>query len=133
MTSRPTLHFVYNVDATPVALLVDFVHRLLDPETYPCRLCDLTYDRFIKKASWSRFVSGLPVDARFHLRAGFRRQFPEQAREPLPAVFVENRAGEARILISAKELAQLTDLESLEALVTQRVATLHRKRPAKRK
>lgn len=133
MTTRPTLHFVYNVDATPVALLLDFIHRLLDPETYPCRLCDLTYGRFVKKASWSRFVSGLPVDARFQLRAGFRRQFPEQADEPLPAVFVETAPGDTRILISAKELTRLRDLESLEALVKQRVGTLRRKRPAKGK
>src|SRR5262245_41510359 len=70
MTSRPKLHFVYNVDATPIALVLDFVHRLLEPETYPCRLCDLTYGRFVKKVSWSRFVATLPVDSRFHLRGG---------------------------------------------------------------
>jgi hypothetical protein len=33
MSSRPTLHFVYNVDATPSVLLRDFVHRLVNPET----------------------------------------------------------------------------------------------------
>src|SRR2546427_11672442 len=63
-----TLHFVYNVDATPSALLRDFVHRLVAPESYPCRLCDLTYGRFLKKAQWSRFVADLPIRARFHLR-----------------------------------------------------------------
>jgi len=49
------LHFVYNVDATPGALLRDFVHRIVDPATYPCRLCDLTYGRLLKKVEWSRF------------------------------------------------------------------------------
>jgi hypothetical protein len=133
MTSKPKLHFVYNVDATPVALLLDFVHRILDPATYPCRLCDLTYGRFIKKASWSRFVAELPVDARFHLRAGFRRAFPDQALERLPAVFVERRSGETRLLISAKEVAGVRDLETLQTLVGHRVAALDRKRPPKRR
>ncbi len=133
MTEKPKLHFVYNVDATPVALLLDFVHRILDPATYPCRLCDLTYGRFIKKASWSRFVAELPVDARFHLRAGFRRAFPDQATERLPAVFVERRSGDIRVLISAKELDGLRDLESLQSLVERRVATLDRKRAPKRR
>jgi len=132
MTKKPKLHFVYNVDATPVALFLDFVHRILDPATYPCRLCDLTYGRFVKKASWSRFVAELPVEARFHLRAGFRRAFPDQAKERLPAVFVERRSGETRVLISAKELAAVRDLESLQSLVERRVATLDRKRAPKR-
>ena len=96
-----TLHFVYNVDATPGALLRDFVHRLVDPATYPCRLCDLTYGRLIKKAEWSRFVAGLPVRARFHLRGSFWQRFPEYRHEPLPAVFVEESPGALRTLISA--------------------------------
>ena len=133
MTIKPTLHFVYNVDATPVALVLDFVHRLVEPETYPCRLCDLTYGRFVKKLSWSRFVATLPVDARFHLRAGFRRTFAACADEPLPAVFVERGSGEVRVLISAKELQRVKDLESLEALVERRVATLRRRRTTKRR
>jgi hypothetical protein len=131
-TNRPKLHFVYNVDATPVALVLDFVHRLLDPETYPCRLCDLTYGRFVKKLSWSRFVATLPIDARFHLRGGFRRAFPEHAEEPLPAAFVEQRSGQLRVLISARELQRVKDLAALEALVERRVATLRRKRGARR-
>lgn len=133
MRQKPKLHFVYNVDATPLALLLDFVHRILDPATYPCRLCDLTYGRFIKKASWSRFVAELPVDARFHLRAGFRRAFPDQAVERLPAVFVERRSGETRVLISAKDLDGVRDLEGLQSLVERRVATLDRKRAPTRK
>jgi hypothetical protein len=131
---RPaTLHFVYNVDATATALLRDFVHRLFDPATYPCRLCDLTYGRFVKKSSWSRFVAGLPVDAAFHLRGGFRRAFPALAHEPLPAVFVEEKTGAPRVLITAKELARVVDLAALEALVEQRVKALGRRTPARKK
>lgn len=124
MSSRPTLHFVYNVDATPSALLRDFVHRLVDPATYPCRLCDLTYGRLIKKAEWSRFVAELPVRARFHLRGGFWQRFPEYRNEPLPAVFVEEPPGVLRILISAEELRGVADLEALETLLAGRVGML---------
>src|SRR3954447_10369784 len=55
------LHFVYNVEATPQALIKDFVHRLTEPETYPCRLCDITYGRFVKKPGWQLFLWSLPV------------------------------------------------------------------------
>jgi hypothetical protein len=115
---------VYNVDATPSALLRDFIHRLADPESYPCRLCDVTYGRFLKKAEWSRFVDGLPTRARFHLRGSFRRRFPEQRQEPAPAVFVEESPGKLRTLISAKELQGVADLEALETLLASRVGML---------
>jgi hypothetical protein len=119
-----TLHFVYNVDGTPTALLRDFVHRLMAPESYPCRLCDLTYGRFLKKAEWSRFVATLPARARFHLRASFGRRFPTHAHGPLPAVFVEEEPGRLRTLISADELRALPDLESLETLLAKRLGML---------
>jgi hypothetical protein len=119
-----TLHFVYNVDATPGALLRDFVHRIVDPATYPCRLCDLTYGRFLKKAEWSRFVAALPTRARFHLRGGFRARFPAYEKEPVPAVFVEESPGKLRTLISADELRGVADLEALELLLARRVASL---------
>ena len=124
MNAFPTLHFVYNVDGTPSALLRDFVHRLVDPATYPCRLCDLTYGRFIKKVEWSRFVAELPVRARFHLRASFWQRFPALRGEPLPAVFVEQPPGALRTLISAKELRAVADLEALETLLANRVEML---------
>jgi hypothetical protein len=121
-----TLHFVYNVDGTPAALARDFVHRIRDPGSYPCRLCDLTYGRFFKDAAWSRFVAGLPVRARFHLRNTFRRRHPRCAGEPLPAVFVEAVPGELRVLIPAAELAAVSDRAELEQLVAKRVDSLTR-------
>jgi len=124
MSTKATLHFVYNVDATPSALLRDFIHRLADPASYPCRLCDVTYGRFVKKAEWSRFVASLPTRARFHLRGSFQRRFPEQRREPAPAVFVEESPGKLRTLISAQELQGVADLEALEKLLASRVGML---------
>jgi hypothetical protein len=124
MSPIATLHFVYNVDGTPGALLRDFIHRIRDPETYPCRLCDLTYGRFIKKAEWSRFVAELPVRARFHLRGSFWQRFPKCRDEPVPAVFVEESPGVLRTLISAEELRSVADLEALETLLASRVGML---------
>ena len=121
-----TLHFVYNVDGTPGALARDFIQRLRDPANYPCRLCDVTYGRFFKKAEWSRFVAGLPLRARFHVRNGFQRRHPRYASEPLPAVFVETAPGELRILISAEELGAVADSAELEQLVSKRVDSLTR-------
>ena len=128
MPAAPTLHFVYNVDGTPLALAMDFLHRLREPETYPCRLCDLTYGRFLKRGDWSAFVASLPVNARFHVRDAFRKRSPASADAPLPAVFVEpagrRRSSPLEILISAAELNEVSELAHLQALVTERVRGL---------
>ena len=115
------LHFVYNVDGTPLALAMDFVHRITAPERYPCRLCDVTYGRFVKKGAWRRFLAGLPVASTFHLRNTFRRRFPACADAELPAVFLESPPGTLRPLIRAAELRAVDDLGALCQLVTAKL------------
>ncbi len=78
----------------------------------------------IKKASFRRFVAGLPVRARFHLRGSFWQRFPEYRHEPLPGVFVEESPGALRTLISADDLRGVADLEALETLLASRVDML---------
>jgi hypothetical protein len=117
-------HFVYNVDATATSLMMDFIHRIVDPETYPCRLCDLTYGRFIKKKSWRDFVAGLPVESVFHLRGGFRRLHPEVESVALPAVFVEDARGHVKVLITAARLRRVKSQAGLEKLVAAEVSAV---------
>ena len=117
------LHFVYNVEATPQALVRDFVHRLTDPDTYPCRLCDLTYGRFVKKPGWQMFVWSLPVKSSFYTRDGFVRKFPGLRDYTFPAVFAEDASGELTTFLSADEMASLRTLEALENKVQSRLAS----------
>lgn len=116
-----TLHFIYNVDATPVALVKDFVHRLVDPATYPCRLCDLTYGRFVKKPGWQLFLWSLPVKSAFYTRTGFLRKFPGSIHREFPAVLAEKHSGQFTVFISSNELASIPSLEALESEVRSRL------------
>jgi len=111
------LLFVYNVDLTPVALVSDFIHRITSPETYPCRLCDLTYDRFTMKREWKRFLATLQVRTRFELRDGFRRKFPAHADVPLPAIFEVGADDTLQVLVSAEMLTRVSNLADLEGLL----------------
>ena len=109
--------FVYNVDLTLFALVSDFVRRLRDPETYPCRLCDLTYDRFTMKRAWKQFIETLPGGVRFELRDRFQRRFPAYADVPLPAVFRVHAAGVLSTLLSAEQINGATTIEALQAMI----------------
>ncbi|MBW2696382.1 MAG: hypothetical protein JRE70_07900 [Deltaproteobacteria bacterium] len=124
MARQAKLHFVYNVDGTPASLVVDFFHRLRDPDTYPCRLCSITYGRFIKKPEWARWVASLPVESQFYTRRGFGRYFPDYSREPLPVIFTESEPGRLDVFISAEELTSIEDMRGLQELIAKRLATL---------
>lgn len=117
------LHFVYNVDATPQALVKDFVHRIVDPDTYPCRLCDLTYGRFVKNAGWQMFIWSLPVKSAFYTRDVFFRQFPGERHHALPTLLAEDGQGVFRVLISPEEFAGIPSLDALKAEVSRRLLT----------
>jgi hypothetical protein len=132
MAARPEILFVYNVDLTLFALVSDFVHRLTAPETYPCRLCDLTYDRFTMKREWNRFIESLPIHARFELRDRFRRKFPAYADVPLPAVFRSEGAEGLSVLLSADQLNRVRTLGELKELVLPAVRPRPRPRSRSR-
>jgi hypothetical protein len=123
MVARPSdeILFVYNVDLTLFALVSDFVHRLTSPETYPCRLCDLTYDRLTVKREWKRFVDSLSVRPRVQLRDRFHKRFPAQAAVPLPAVFRLHADGAVTMLLTADEINRATTLDELKALVSRAI------------
>ena len=115
------LHFVYNVELSAQALVRDFVHRLVDPETYPCKLCDLTYGRFVKKPGWQLFVWSLPVASVFHTKDAFAKAFPSARVEEFPVVLAEDKAGRFAVFISADELAATRSLEALKTEVSSRL------------
>lgn len=117
------LHFVYNVDANAAALVKDFVHRMVEPETYPCRLCDLTYGRFVKKPGWQLFLWSLPVPSAFHTRDRFLRKFPGLAQLEFPAVVGEIASGDFAVLICAEQFRGIGSLAELKEQVTALLAT----------
>ena len=121
------LHFVYNVEATPLALVTDFVHRIVDPATYPCRLCDLTYGRFVKNIGWQLFVWSLPVRSIFYTRDGFVKAYPWLADMRLPVVLSEDDQGRLTKLISARDFESLGSLEALKSEVHARLVRANAK------
>jgi hypothetical protein len=126
------LHFVYNVDATPQALIKDFIHRLWDPDTYPCRLCDVTYGRFVKKPGWQLFLKTLPLRSAFYTRDHFIRKFPAHAQTVFPIVLAEDERGTLTTFISADDFLVIPTLEALKDEVTKRLQAVPA-RPARRR
>lgn len=115
------LIFVYNVDASPLALLRDLYKGIRTGRT-DCHLCDVRYGRLLKDRSWNRFVNGLPFDVRFRLKSTFVSAHPEFSGHVFPAAFVkEHDKVRLRELISANEINAVANVDDLRALVSARI------------
>lgn len=132
MRAQPTvkvapsrLVFVYNVDASPAAMLKDAYLGLTTGST-DCNLCDLTFGRVLKDRSWKAFVADLPYEVDFQLRSTFRGAHPELAGEPCPALYLEtaNGTGSPRQLLGTEAIDEVTNLDDLRELVQSAVDDL---------
>jgi hypothetical protein len=122
--STRRLVFVYNVDASPVALLKDVVVGITTGRT-DCRLCDLTFGRILKDRSWKAFVRSLPCEVDFELRSTFMKRPEVLSTATFPAVYLEAPAGLIEV-ITSKELDEVDDLDELRSLVSGVVKGLDR-------
>ncbi len=121
--SEQELVFVYNVDATPVAMLRDLWSGLTTGET-DCRLCDLTFGRMLKDKGWKDFVSDLPVAVDFQLRSTFVGRHPSRTEHRFPAAFLRTGLAQPVEILGADAINACDDLDALRSLVTQTVAAL---------
>lgn len=69
------LLFIYNVNAGAVSVMLDSAHKLLRPNTYTCRLCELTYGLFTENEQWKDFRENAAVDMLFLHKDEFLKQY----------------------------------------------------------
>lgn len=116
---KPHLIFVYNADGGYWNGLKDLAHKTFSPDTYPCRLCDLTYSGAWMRSDWQTFVESLPATSEFLHKDEMEEAYGSIS-IPLPAVF-QRVASKPVKWISAMEMNACTTLSELEALVLERL------------
>lgn len=119
--SLPRLIIVYNADSGLLNAAKDAVWKVVQPSTYPCSLCALTYGWVSMHGRWRRFLGSLPHTKVFHHKDDFALAFPE-LNIALPAMLLAESDSHPTVLVSANELDTLSDLEGLIALVEERLA-----------
>jgi hypothetical protein len=115
------LLFVYNAKPGVAHALLDSVHKVVSPRTYPCALCGLTYGLTSMRPEWKAFLAELPLPARFLYRDELPAAYPQLVGQPLAAIFAEMADGRVQPLVTAAELAGL-DLPGLIQTLRARVA-----------
>lgn len=104
-----SLLFVYNADSGKFNALTDSLHKLISPDTYDCRLCELTHGFFKEKTEWKKFISEIGVETKFFHRDEFLTEFPQFSELLFPAVFI--KAGD-----SLREAVSSDDFKKVETL-----------------
>ncbi len=104
------LVFVYNADGGIAQGLLDAVHKVVSPSTYPCSLCAITYGALRMHPQWRAWLKALPMPVVFLHKdeVASLRGFDE----PLPVVLAE-RDGRREVLLSAAQLDTLPDIDAL--------------------
>ncbi len=113
----PTIVFVYNADRGLIHTLADIGHKILSPDTYACRLCELTHGYFTMRGEWKAFIDALGVPCEFLHHDEFVDKYGDR-NAALPAVF-RKVDGDLELCLSAEAINGCEDLQALETLVTK--------------
>jgi hypothetical protein len=117
------LLFVYNAKSGIFSTMEDYVHKVIRPATYQCKLCGLTYGNLGMKTDWKLFLDELEIPVEFLHKDEFAEKYPDTKVE-FPVTFLESDSNLTPI-ISKEEMDSLTTLDELIALVKQKIHEMH--------
>ncbi len=107
-TPNQNLVFIYNAKSGGLNAILDYVHKIVSPETYDCNLCKLTYDNFGQIKKWNDFLNSYNISADYY----YRDHLIQIGMNPgidLPAVFLNDRS----LLLGAREINSFKTLDEL--------------------
>lgn len=106
--------FVYNAETGALNTLVDLVHKIISPNTYPCNLCKITHGPVGEKKEWTEWVRKLSSPPEFlHLDEFFNRY----GKNCLAPVIFLKEGSTVKEIISQNQINQIHSLKELKKLL----------------
>ncbi len=116
------LIFVYNENSGIWNSVLDTARKVLNPDTYSCKLCAVTHGLAGESKVWKNYRISSNIDMEFYHKDEFLKTFASKylLRFEFPVIlFAENE--ELEVLISAKEFAKISSVEKLIEIIENRV------------
>jgi len=110
-----TLLFIYNANSGALNTLFDVGHKLFSASTYPCSLCDLTYDTFKENKTWRAFREESSIPMAFYHKDEFEEKFPKENLNYPSILTLEN--DKLTILLNHSTLNNISTVEELVTLL----------------
>ncbi|QBA65554.1 GTPase [Muriicola soli] len=103
--------------------LFDAAHKVLNPATYQCRLCELTFGNFREKATWKKFRKKSDISMEFLHKDEFLAQYSSKfmPKYSFPIV-LEITDHNLEQFLGTKEINELQSTEELIGEINQRLA-----------
>lgn len=108
------LIFVYHAESGPLNAVLDGLHKLLSPATYPCELCALTYGKIMERKEWREFRKRSPYEMTFYHRDEFEEIHDERFTYP---VVLAERDGKQEPVLTKGQMAEMSDVDDMIAAV----------------
>ena len=86
---KQKLVFVYNADSGLFNTVSDIAHKIFSPDTYQCKLCEITHSYFTVRDAWNEVIHNLPVQCEFMHRDEFMEKYPITGKT-FPAIYIYN-------------------------------------------
>ncbi|MBI5556577.1 MAG: GTPase [Deltaproteobacteria bacterium] len=109
------LVFVYNADSGLMNTMLDIGHKIVNPETYTCNLCKMTFDTFSENKKWKEFRESSDLEMEFLHRDEFEKKYGMKLDYP---VVLKDAAG-LETVISRKQLDELRTLDELIKMIRE--------------
>ncbi|MBM7661820.1 hypothetical protein JOC85_002627 [Bacillus mesophilus] len=108
--------FIYNAKSGVWNGILDSLHKLSSPETYPCELCQLTYGLTSMNWEWKSYLRTLPYKVTFLHLDELGSSIPKVQ---FPAALLKRRNG-YELLISKEEMKSCKDVKDLIILLNSK-------------
>lgn len=105
------LIFVYNAEEGFINGVLDSLHKIISPKTYPCKLCAITYGKFSMYPEWKIFLNTLQIEKEFLHKKEFIKNYPSFADLKLPIVLLQDK--NIDVLISSDDFLKINTIDEL--------------------
>jgi hypothetical protein len=118
------LIFIYNARSGSINALLDSAHKIVRPNTYDCKLCDITFGVFSEKAEWKKFRETSAIEMIFLHKDEFLKQYRSKwlPKYDFPIILSEEKQG-LEIFMTAEHLNQLETTSELIKEIESRLDT----------
>ncbi len=117
--NKSSLIFVYNADSGLMNGMFDYLHKIINPETYSCSLCKLTHYNLGKRKVWKNYITSLPIEMNFFHRDEYELKFQDIIPENYPVIILMEPEN-SKVIVSSQEIATF-DLNQLIQAINKRV------------
>lgn len=103
-------------------MVLDSAHKIFNPSTYACSLCDITYGVFTENSIWKKFRKEIDLQMQFLHKDEFTKTYKSKFghKFTFPIVLAETQNG-LEIFVKTEELNEINNAEGLITIVKTRV------------